>query len=127
MRSRAGPTETDASADALVRAVPVAAVLAARGEDDAAVLEHVDAVVALTQRDASARAHAAAVATAVANLVRGRASTPLGAVFSARATEGAADTVMSVVTAATRPALADAVGDVAASLGFAERPTKLIA
>ncbi|KAJ1451939.1 hypothetical protein M885DRAFT_335824 [Pelagophyceae sp. CCMP2097] len=77
--------DADASADAVLRALPVAAFLAALRPEvgDAELLRDVDTAVTLTQRNAAARSHAAAVSIAAARLVSGAATTPRDAIDQA--------------------------------------------
>ena len=85
------PNDTDASADALLRALPVAAAYAALGggvDDEAlpaGLLPDVDAAVGVTQASPAARAHARSLAIAAARLVSGAARTVRAAVEAAAA------------------------------------------
>ena len=131
-------TDDDASADALLRTLPVAAVLATgRGVEadereetraDQAMLGAVDAVVAVTQRNDDAREHAAAVAVAIARLVSGVAATPRAALKIAAkcppVSGEARETLRDCLAAVDEPTFDAAVDTVREQLCYDALPRK---
>ena len=120
---------SDASADALVRAIPVAARFARDGGHG--VLPAVDAAVRATQFSTVARSHAAVVAIAVSHLCTRSAKTPREAVEKAAAhpvCHAASETFVNCLAAAGEPTFDGSVEALRDRLGFGDKPlTKLVA
>ena len=124
--------DADASADALLRAIPVAARAAVDGKGDDEVAAVADAAARVTQRSPVARSHAAAVAVAVARLVAGAETTPRAAVAAAAASPAvdaaARATLDDCLACGGEPSLDGAVAALREQLGFDGKPAqKMIA
>ena len=126
-------SETDTSADALMRMIPVAALAAVAGWDDATLEQQVDAVVRVTQLSQVARNHAILVAKALVAVIHGdHPKDGLQAVLDAASSEAnddsSAKTVATALTAAaSHENYAASIEVLRSGLGLADaNPSKFI-